>query len=87
MITIEQAIQAKHGDEVHYGKCWKHVGPKGGIKLHMEIWRVSGKCKTWKTRPNEFRLPIKFGLYSHSHINDGNCKDFHFVSDCPIAKD
>lgn len=24
--------------------------------------RVNGKCQTWKTRPNEFRLPVKYGL-------------------------
>lgn len=85
MITKEQAMLASHGDEIHFGKCWKHVGPRGGVKMNMEIWRVSGKCKTWKTRPNEFRLPIKFGMYNNSSVNEVNCDQFHWVSDCPIA--
>ena len=30
--------------------------------------RVSGQCKTWKTRPDDFRLPIKYGLYENSAV-------------------
>lgn len=38
--------------------------------------RVSGKCKTWITRPNEFKLPIKHGLYDNDYITHLNCGDF-----------
>jgi hypothetical protein len=24
--------------------------------------RSNGRCKTWKTRPEDFRLPVKYGL-------------------------
>lgn len=30
--------------------------------------RSSGKCKIWKTRPNDFKLPVKHGLYGSFYI-------------------
>ena len=38
--------------------------------------RVNGKCKTWKTRPDEFRLPVKHGLYTHFYIDKGNAAEW-----------
>jgi hypothetical protein len=29
--------------------------------------RVSGKPKTWKTRPGHVRVPIKYGMYENSY--------------------
>jgi len=34
--------------------------------------RVNGKCKTWKTRPEEFQLPVKYGLRGCFYITPGN---------------
>ena len=34
--------------------------------------RVSGRCVTWKTRPAEWRLPVKYGLYRSLDINQVN---------------
>jgi hypothetical protein len=34
--------------------------------------RVNGKCKTWKTRPEDFRLPMKHGLRSCFYITPEN---------------
>jgi hypothetical protein len=83
MITREQAIQLTHGTEIHYGECERKVGPRGGVKLLIEVWRVSGKCQTWKTRPNDFRLPIKHGMYQNDAIAQWNCDAFHLASECP----
>lgn len=30
--------------------------------------RQSGKLKTWKTRPHDYRLPCKFGLYESTAL-------------------
>ena len=38
--------------------------------------RVNGACKTWKTRPAEFRLPIKHGLNSCGAIDETNCGEW-----------
>ena len=32
------------------------------------ICRINGKCKTWKTRPNDLRLPIKYGIRECAYI-------------------
>jgi hypothetical protein len=37
-------------------------------------WRVrrNGRTQTWKTRPGEFRIPIKAGLRVYAAITDLN---------------
>lgn len=39
-------------------------------------WRKNGATKFWKTRPNEFRVPVKFGLYQYDYITQDNIKDY-----------
>ena len=48
------------------------------IKLADKVikWCANGKCKTWKTRPNEFKLPIKHGLYDYGYITHENAHLF-----------
>lgn len=95
MVTKEQAIAAglffpkppivSISREFHFGECQRIIGPRGGIKLKIETWRANGKCKVWKTRPNEFSLPIKTGFYGPcSYLTHLNCGDFHHISECPI---
>ena len=81
MVTKEQAIR---GGEFHYVECKRTVGPRGGITTKIETWRANGKCQTWKTRPDEFKLPIKYGLKDYSYLTNSNCKDFHLSSECPL---
>jgi hypothetical protein len=47
-------------------------------------WRQNGQLQLWKTMPNRFRLPIKFGLRQYGEINADNVGDFHFASSCPV---
>lgn len=35
-------------------------------------WRRNGRTKTWKTRPGEFRIPVKHGLRSYGYITEYN---------------
>ena len=39
--------------------------------------RVNGKIKLWKTRPNEFQLPVKAGLYAYGYITQNNCGEWN----------
>lgn len=90
MITKEQAMQCRYGDEIHYTgnhDCTKTVGPRGGVTINIQRVRVSGRCQTWKTRPDEFRLPVKYGLYESGEITHSNATCWHLPSDCPLAKD
>lgn len=65
MITKAQALKLQHGDILH------HVKLKGSDNQPMRV-RVTGNCVTWKTRPEEWRLPVKWGLYHSLDINPAN---------------
>lgn len=46
-------------------------------------WRVNGAVKLWKTRPNEFRIPIKYGLNGgYDYITQDNYQMFHLNGTC-----
>ena len=86
MVTKEQAQTLPLGAELHYtGRedCLRKVGPRGGIKDTVTRVRVSGACKVWKTRPAEFRLPVKYGLYESNAIDERNAEHWHLPEDCP----
>lgn len=70
-VTKEDCIK---GGVFHHGDCT----PKKAYR-----WRSNGACKTWVTRPDEFRLPIKFGLRSYDYITERNASMFHRAEDCP----
>ena len=36
--------------------------------------RRNGKTKTWKTRPNEFKIPVKHGMYDYGYIDAATAK-------------
>jgi hypothetical protein len=87
MVTKDQAMRAGStwgGADFHYGECTRTVGPRGGVTVRTETWRVNGKCKVWKTRPAEFSLPVKFGLRDFGYITDRNAAEFHLASECPL---
>lgn len=69
MITKEQAINMRVGAELH------HVHKKDSRGNPMRI-RVSGRCKIWVTRPTEFKLPVKYGLYESGYITPLNASEW-----------
>jgi hypothetical protein len=89
MITQQQALDFNH---FHFtgmngrgkAECIRTVGPRGGVKTRIIEVRRSGKTKLWKTRPTEFSLPVKFGLYESTYITHDNAGDWHTPEDCPI---
>jgi hypothetical protein len=84
MVTKEQAMRCH---EFHFGTCTRHIGPQGGVTEHVQRWRSNGQCKTWVTRPGEFSLPIKYGLYGCSYLHHGNADLFHVAEECPLVLD
>lgn len=38
--------------------------------------RVNGVCKTWKTRPDDFQLPVKYGLKHCFYLTSSNADDW-----------
>ena len=74
--------QAMMDTEFHYGQCTDTVGPRGGVKRSTVAYRANGVCKTWKTRPEEFSLPLKHGLYAYGYLTNDNASDFHLAATC-----
>lgn len=70
MVTIEMATSVGYRDEFH------HVTLKNRDGSPVRC-RVNGKCKTWKTRPGEFRLPVKYGLRECFYIDNSNASDWN----------
>lgn len=61
-------------------------GPRGGrATSHVNVWRRAGATQTWKTRPGEFRIPVKFGLYGYGAITHENAHLFHVATECPAG--
>lgn len=79
-ITIDQAKNLGYGDRVYFVQMYKTVSHCMDSKLRMRAvsepiegnkvreFRVSGKPKTWKTRPNDVKVPIKYGLYDNAYL-------------------
>src|SRR3989304_8938241 len=89
MITKEQAVSARLGDSFHYcgrRECSSKTGPRGAITISVVRVRVTGKCQTWKTRPTEWRLPVKYGLYESTAIEHSNAEQWHRAADCPLRR-
>lgn len=82
MLTKHDAIFA---DEFHYGTCTKVVGPRGGVTINIKRVRRNGRTQTWVTRPNEWRIPVKYGLKGTFSIHDHDAELYHTAEDCPLA--
>ena len=91
MVTKEQALNCKQFKQIYrYPKSFKEGLlslssriPNYKKELETAIlldkpanWRANGKCQTWKTRPDEFKLPIKHGLYDYGYITHENAHLF-----------
>jgi hypothetical protein len=71
MITRQQALTAREFHEDHE--------PAGKIYT----WRRNGATQTWKTRPDDFRIPVKYGLRSYGQIRETDAYRFHVAGECP----
>ena len=74
MITKYNAERLKHGTIIH------HVSKKNADGTPMRV-RVNGKIQTWKTRPDEFRLPCKYGLKFGVQITHMNAHEWEVARD------
>jgi hypothetical protein len=85
-ITKHEVMQRR---EFHYtgrGPCHRIFGPRGKTSDQVVRARESGRTQTWKTRPTEFRQPVKHGLSESSAITHTNAAHFHSSFDCPLGR-
>ena len=73
MVTKEQAVNAAWGTTFH------HVTLKNADGTPVRC-RPNGKCKTWKTRPADFKLPVKYGLKECFYITPENADQWEVVN-------
>lgn len=71
MVTKQQAMTA----------AAFHANHEPGGKVYR--WRRNGQTQTWKTRPDDFRTPIKYGLRDYGQLTETNADQFHTENDCP----
>ncbi len=70
LYAVEQALQS--------GAIWAQMA-------NGRWWRVrrNGATKTWKTRPGEFRIPIKAGLRACTYLTQDSNIGFSNPQDRP----
>jgi hypothetical protein len=71
MITMQDALTVNEFHEDHE--------PAGKIYA----WRRNGATQTWKTRPDEFRIPVRYGLRGYGQIYHTDADRFHRADQCP----
>lgn len=69
MITKTQAA------EFYKGKTLYHKTQRNADGTAKRC-RVNGKLKTWKTRPTDWQLPVKHGLWDCFYLTPSNAKDW-----------
>jgi hypothetical protein len=65
--------------------CHVKVGPRGGEEYVCIRARLNGQMQTWKTRPQDFRQPAKYGMKMGLQITQDNAHHWHLASDCPMV--
>lgn len=76
-VTKDVCVNARYGQEFWHRKARNADGTAARV-------RVSGKCQTWKTRPDEFKLPVKHGFYQSLYITNANAGEFTTVEPPPV---
>lgn len=69
MITVSQAKKLRHGQYVWLLDYFD----SDGRPAHA---RVTGAVKLWKTRPNDFEVPIKRGMWDSGYLTPSTASRF-----------
>lgn len=80
MLTKLQAIDAREFHEARPG--WK----PGSRKSRCITWRRNGGTQTWVTRPDEWRIPVKYGLRDTGNIWHHDASAFYVPEECPYCR-
>jgi len=85
-----ESFVAHHADELdretREGKLTPHSAQTTHYFYHRTLTykdgrtpiqvRRNGQTKTWKTRPGEFRIPVKYGFREYFYITDKDAADW-----------
>lgn len=70
-ITFEKAMTATK---------FEHTTLKNADKKTPVRCKRTGKTQTWKTRPGEFKIPVKYGLRESFYITNQNAAEWGIPS-------
>jgi hypothetical protein len=85
-LTMAQALSATEFHSIGGNKhCTATTTKLGYRKVATVRIRRNGQTKTWKTRPNDFRIPVKYGLRECFYITPDNAHLFCVAGECPIC--
>ncbi len=73
-ITIDQTKNLQYGQIIYYLGARNRDGS-------LARFRVNGKVQTWKTRPNDIRVPLRHGLYEFWALENHNLADFSLTEE------
>jgi len=54
---------------------FEHITAKNADGTRIRA-RRNGKTKVWKTRPDDFEIPVKHGMYAYGYIHNYNCYEW-----------
>lgn len=74
-MTREQAVELKIGAIIHETNGFNKDGT-------CRRWRVNGIPRAFKRVPENFRVPIKHGIYAYGYLTKWNVMDMHLESEC-----
>jgi len=66
-------------NDIRFAQNFEHVSLQNADGTPQR-WRRNGKTQLWKTRPSDFRIPIKRGLKEFHNITQLNAQDFEVIS-------
>jgi hypothetical protein len=69
MITKEFAASLYKGKTLYHATATNADGT-------AKRCRVNGKLKTWKTKPSEWQLPVKHGLWGYFYLTHANAAEW-----------
>jgi len=76
-MTINAAKQLTRGQWLH-NKTLKQNRGKDCFRV-----RVNGQPQTWKTRPDEVRVPVKWGYYNTGQLRQYDLAGWELEANCP----
>jgi hypothetical protein len=62
-MNFEEAKKLKFG-QVLYHRAFRNADGS------PQRWKVNGKIKLWKTRPDEIKIPVKNGLKNFGYVTE-----------------
>lgn len=66
--------------DLHIGQILHHTRATNADGSPLRC-RINGRLKLWKTRPDDFRLPVKYGLKQCFYITPDNIDEWQIPAE------